>query len=136
MGLNWLYFTHRTAFKPLLHVYAVPWQALESSRGFPCFKLGCCKLDTKQCAWIAVKFSSRTLARRRFQRLWIGNVFDICKQKLPTVSMATSSLVSVHHAVVVQQKSGHREVNFHSNDRKGLILSYFNGVVRNAEVRS
>jgi len=35
MGLNWLNFTYRTAFKPLLHVCAVPWQALGSSRGFP-----------------------------------------------------------------------------------------------------
>jgi len=49
--------------------------------------------------------------------------------------MVTSSLVSVHHAVVAQQKSGHGEVNFHSNDKNGLILSYFNRVVRNEEVR-
>jgi len=50
--------------------------------------------------------------------------------------MATSSLVSVHHAAVPQQKSGHVEVNFHSNNKNGLILSYFNRVVRNAEERS
>jgi hypothetical protein len=48
-------------------------------------------------------------------------VFDIRKQKLPTVSMATNSLVSVLHAVEAQQKGGHGEVHFHSYEKNGLL---------------
>jgi hypothetical protein len=48
-------------------------------------------------------------------------VFDIGKQKLPTVSMATSSLVSVLYAVAAQEKSGHGEVNLHLCEKNELL---------------